>query len=402
MMPSNLARIDVCALALAQLSLALAACAALHQRPEVSAPQPAVEVVAPEPTAADITAGEWLALGRSALEAGELHKATSCLDSAVSRDPRLIEAHFLLGQIAERGQRFEEAVGHYRALLAQAPNHRIALRALGNLLLTRTKDFSAGVKLFAQALEGAPFDPEWLNAQALFSWHAGDTEGARDCLRKLLSRHPSDATAYETLTLIAIAQGEHRLADLFSKRALELAPEDAIAHHGRALFLMSTLESGDRAGAAAHLRRALEIDPELTEAWFNLGNLALAHRDYALAHQAFERTRALDPDHPGLNLRLAWTFEGLRDERGAPRLSEAVEHYEQQLSRAAQDVEALIGLARLCEGPLKELDRALALYERALAALAPGAQQGEVRLARDRLQQRIDLEAELSASTKKD
>lgn len=402
MKPSNLAPGSLRALAALQLSLSLASCAAIPNPPLLSARQPAAGSLAPEPAPLEPSAPEWLARGRRAFEAGQLGEADSCLKSAVSRDPSLVEAHFLLGQIAERGLRFEAAVDHYRALLSLSPNHRIALRALGNLLLTRVNDFAAGAALFAKALESAPFDPEWLNAQALFSWHTGDLDGARASLYRLLSRHPDDAMAYETLTLIAIVQGERRLADLFSRRALELADGDAIAHHCRAMFLMSTLDPSDRTAAAAHLRRALQIDPTLPEAWFNLGNLALAHRDYALAHQAFSRVGDLDPDRPGLDLRLAWTFEGLRDEKGAPRLPEAVKHYERQLARSERDIEALLGLARLCEGPLKALDRALALYDRALAAPLQGSRREEVRQARDRLKQRIDLEAELGAAAAKE
>ena len=139
------------------------------------------------------------------------------------------------------------------------------------------------------------------------------------------------------------------------------------------------------------------LNPALSEAWFNLGNLALEHRDYARAHEAFEHVRRLNPDQPDLPLRLAWTFEGLRDESGKPRLRDAVAHYEAQLMASEKDVEALLGLARLFEGPLKEADRALALYERAIEALKPGRRQKEVIEARDRLKQRVALEAEVRA-----
>lgn len=380
------------------LTLCLASCAAPLPRPIDATPPVGGEELpeaAAERAAIEPSASEWLARGRSALDEGQLAEAGACLERAAAGDPDLLEAHFLLGQIAERGRRFEAALGHYRAIVERAPNHRLALRALGNLLLTKVRDFAAGAALFAEALESAPFDAEWLNAQALFLWRAGDADGARARLHKLLSRTPDDAVAHETLALIALAQGERRLAELFTQRALELAPGDAIAHHCRALFLMSAPDSADRDEAAAHLERAVEIDPGLAEAWFNLGSLALAHRDHARAIQAFEKVRALDPAHPGLLLRLAWTFEGLRGADGAPRIEEAAAHYEQLLANSPQEVEALLGLANLFEGPLKALDRALPLYERALAALEPGARQEAVRQARDRLKQRIDLEAEL-------
>ena len=364
----------------------LASCASAPKPPATADLPPATIDDAPAPPPIEPTADEWLTRGKAALEAGDLEGAETSLGKAAAASPELVEARFWLGQTAEKSRRFDKASGHYQELLERAPTHRPTLRALGHLLLTRTKDFATGTAIFERALASAPFDPEWLNAKALFLWNKGNATAAEETLRKLLARHPNNATAYETLTLIAREQ-----------RALEHAPEDADAHHCRALFLLSALDGKGRAEAAFHLREAVRLNPALSEAWFNLGNLALEHRDYARAHEAFEHVRRLNPDQPDLPLRLAWTFEGLRDESGKPRLRDAVAHYEAQLMASEKDVEALLGLARLFEGPLKEADRALALYERAIEALKPGRRQKEVVEARDRLKQRVALEAEVRA-----
>lgn len=375
----------------------LVSCASAPKPPATADLPPATIDDAPAPPPIEPTADEWLTRGKAALEAGDLEGAETSLGKAAAASPELVEARFWLGQTAEKSRRFDKASGHYQELLERAPTHRPTLRALGHLLLTRTKDFATGTAIFERALASAPFDPEWLNAKALFLWNKGNATAAEETLRKLLARHPNNATAYETLTLIALTSGKRRLADLFSQRALELAPEDADAHHCRALFLLSALDGKGRAEAAFHLREAVRLNPALSEAWFNLGNLALEHRDYARAHEAFEHVRRLNPDQPDLPLRLAWTFEGLRDESGKPRLRDAVAHYEAQLMASEKDAEALLGLARLFEGPLKEADRALALYERAIEALKPGRRQKEVIEARDRLKQRVALEAEVRA-----
>ena len=335
----------------------LASCASAPKPPATADLPPATIDDAPAPPPIEPTADEWLTRGKAALEAGDLEGAETSLGKAAAASPELVEARFWLGQTAEKSRRFDKASGHYQELLERAPTHRPTLRALGHLLLTRTKDFATGTAIFERALASAPFDPEWLNAKALFLWNKGNATAAEETLRKLLARHPNNATAYETLTLIALTSGKRRLADLFSQRALELAPEDADAHHCRALFLLSALDGKGRAEAAFHLREAVRLNPALSEAWFNLGNLALEHRDYARAHEAFEHVRRLNPDQPDLPLRLAWTFEGLRDESGKPRLRDAVAHYEAQLMASEKDVEALLGLARLFEGPLKEADR---------------------------------------------
>jgi tetratricopeptide (TPR) repeat protein len=298
------------------------------------------------------------------------------------------------GLSAETARRLNEATRHYEAALAREPNHRQALQRLGKLLLKKREGLARGIELSSIALKSAPFDPEWLNARALFLLRAGNVEAAKADLRQLLSRSPKDSAAYATLTRIALAQGERGLAELFSKRGLELAPNDAVAHLCRAL----AIDGSHPTSAARSLRRAIELDPTLTEAWFELGNLALEHRDYRQAHEAFERVQALDPDHLGLSLHLAWTFEGLRSEDGMPRLAEARALYERHLEQAPNDAEALLDLAKLFAGALKEPAKALPLYERALAAMQHGPRREAARQAFERVKQRVELGAEVEAA----
>jgi tetratricopeptide (TPR) repeat protein len=103
------------------------------------------------------------------------------------------------------------------------------------------------------------------------------------------------------------------------------------------------LEDRDPDAAADAYRRALALDPELTDAYVNLGRLrheAGEPREAArLYHLALERT----PDDPVLHFNLALALE---DTRGAEA---AILHYEQALALDPDFADAHYNLAGLYE-----------------------------------------------------
>ncbi|HEY5047298.1 MAG TPA: tetratricopeptide repeat protein, partial [Rhizomicrobium sp.] len=77
-------------------------------------------------------------------------------------------------------------------------------------------------------------------------------------------------------------------------------PDRATKEHSEAQRCLSRRDS---ARAVAHLRRAVEIAPQFTAAWNQLGMLAYQARQYADAEANFRRALEADPD----------AFERVRD-----------------------------------------------------------------------------------------
>jgi tetratricopeptide (TPR) repeat protein len=87
-------------------------------------------------------AGEWhgdqaawvaasVNLAAALLALGELEEARQRATEAVEAAPESVNAHFLLGRVLERLGAREEALGHYRRVLALQPDHAQARDALG-------------------------------------------------------------------------------------------------------------------------------------------------------------------------------------------------------------------------------------------------------------------------------
>jgi len=103
------------------------------------------------------------------------------------------------------------------------------------------------------------------------------------------------------------------------------------------------LEDDDPGGACGAYGKALELDPDLVDAWVNLGRIAhqagSAGEAVRLYHHALERS----PDDPVIHFNLALALE---DARGA---APAASHYEKALELDPSFADAHFNLAALCE-----------------------------------------------------
>jgi tetratricopeptide (TPR) repeat protein len=117
------------------------------------------------------------------------------------------------------------------------------------------------------------------------------------------------------------------------------AKAQAVAEFERGL----DLEDDDPGGACTAYGKALELDPDLVDAWVNLGRIAhqagSAGEAVRLYHHALERS----PEDPVIHFNLALALE---DARGA---APAASHYEKALELDPSFADAHFNLAALCE-----------------------------------------------------
>jgi tetratricopeptide (TPR) repeat protein len=117
----------------------------------------------------------------------------------------------------------------------------------------------------------------------------GAEEAARMHLERALAIYPLEATALTGLARLELAAGNPRAAEEHLQRAKQVHASKWVRYHmGRAKLALGNPEAAAREFAAA-----LELDPSLVDAQFNLGQVLfhLGRKDEARA--AFERTLAL-------------------------------------------------------------------------------------------------------------
>ncbi|MEE9614189.1 MAG: tetratricopeptide repeat protein [Thermodesulfobacteriota bacterium] len=143
------------------------------------------------------------------------------------------------------------------------------------------------------------------------------------------------------------------------------------------------LERGMWAAAIAEFEKALRVDPAYARAYNNIG---LAYDGRGMEKEAvesYERALVMEPEflEPRVNLANFYYGKGF--------FEEAVDEYEKALAIEPRSATAHFNLGLAYMNGLKEYDKALYHFDRALEEEPRSAGAGEVRRARDMLNERI-------------
>lgn len=166
---------------------------------------------------------------------GRFAQAEELLHHTVQLDPRQGSAFLLLGFLASRGNRLEEATTHYRQAVAVRPDFPEAWFNLGNVLQRQ-----------------------------------GELDEAIASYRRALAYQPRFAAALLNLGNVFKAQGLFEEAIVQYEQALALQPGYAEVHINRGNALA---EVGRFDEAEASYRRGMELRPDLAETSGSLGSL---------------------------------------------------------------------------------------------------------------------------------
>jgi len=191
--------------------------------------------------------------------------------------------------------------------------------------------------------------------QAIEMHRAGDLAGARVLYEKILKTFPKHADALHLLGLIKLKERNHAEAIRLIRRAVAIAPSNALYH---AHLAEAYRKSGDNRLAEGECRLALRCDPKISEAnnllglirldandpegagecfsaaidaagsgpacrdaMLNLSAALLRTGDYRMAAQFAGLVLKLTPNNP-----LAWTNLGMA-QRGMGKFAEAMEAF---------------------------------------------------------------------------
>lgn len=166
---------------------------------------------------------------------------------------------------------------------------------------------------------------------------AGEWTKAVSEFKKALKTDPTHAGAYNNLG-IAYERLGHKEVQTQFERAIQLQPDFTQAHFNLSRVLMKT---GHNADAIAELQRTIQIDPNHMGALNMLGTALGRQQRFTEAQSVLERAVALNPNHAELRSNLGAAYAGLG------RLPEAVAQFEAALRLDPNDPEAQENLKRV-------------------------------------------------------
>ena len=248
--------------------------------------------------------------------AGRHAEAIAFARAAAARAPEDVEALVTLG-LAQAEQDIDAAIACFTRGLARAPHHTLARYNLA-LLYRRVDRLDDAIAELQRVVDVEP-RPEVLHALGAALWHRGQASRAVEALEAAIDGDTRYADAHHLLGVIRTAGRDWAGAAAALRRALELRPHVAATHVTLARVLRA---AGDESGAARHaaegerLRIAAEREQE-ARVWTSLGTARLEQGDALAALDAFRRAVGVLATYAPAHFQTGRALDRLGDREGA-------------------------------------------------------------------------------------
>ena len=262
---------------------------------------------------------------------------------------------FRVGRCYEHQQQWNDALRQYQKALQADSTYAPALAALGHLYLLDKSKTPLAVEVLSRAVKLRP------------------TPATRIDLGAALVRanRPAEAVPYleaavqeEASIEAKVALARAYVAAEQLDKAMPLYEDIDVALEAPAVDLLQAGNAASKAKdyerAKLLLNRALEKDPQLSDAYYRLGVVELMSKNYEAAVQHFVKKTEMDPKSAMAYVNMGIAYQGLG------RLPDALTAYRQATHQAPNSVQAWVTLGQA----LSSADSALAAqkaYARAVA-----------------------------------
>ncbi len=302
----------------------------------------------------NIAAAVGIASAASAL--GQWDKAIDAAESAVRIDPSMVEPRVVLSKAYLRSDKYKDAKDQLDVLVTKKP-----------------------------------FELEYWKQLAYCSKKLGDQAGMAYADKKVIELDKANVESRLRLGAYEVSKREYKAAFDIYKELAALTPQNPEVFKN---LYEITLNSGDKASAAAYLKKYIAFNPSDPIAQRNLGLLYYDVKNYDAALAAFRGAVKLDPTVKGVykpyaeivmtrgpkeDLLTALSGAVAADEADGPmygtlagiyqkqgNCAKAIDLYQNALARNPKDVSILSGLAK-CQAKTGAVDAAVISYEQVVA-----------------------------------
>ncbi len=231
-------------------------------------------------------------------------------------------ARDLLAQMAERRETDEnayhgEVVPYYPKTLPNGPESELYLAVAQ---VSQKTNLNRGIQDLAAAIEKYRPDRMEFYLQLADAWKdSGQIDKALPLYEEAVRRQPDSLIALQRLGFSLRSLGQLARAAEILKRALAVGARDAATWHQLGLVYLGQCSTSD--GLAA-FQKAIDLDPDMSEAHNSLGGVRLEGGDLSRAEPAFREAIRIQPDYAEAHSNLASVLAS------AGRIGEARSHFE--------------------------------------------------------------------------
>jgi tetratricopeptide (TPR) repeat protein len=240
----------------------------------------------------------WVELAYVQFELRQYAAAENTLLKAVSTSNEPHEILFLAGNLYLKLGDYPKALTYYKKLLGEQKTLPKDLRAHLNFNAALAYYYRDNVRLaeihFRSTRRIDPHFPKINESLGELLLRRGAYAEAIDCLKEALTNEQYSWIGHYMLGTAYAKMYDWRRAHDEFVIAVEMDPNEPRAWHmcGEALLALHRLDEAER-----YLRKALELNPQLTDAVVDFAFLLLRRGDFQRARELFEQALQLEPHH---------------------------------------------------------------------------------------------------------
>lgn len=225
------------------------------------------------------------------------------------------------------------------------------------LALLEAGNAGAACPALKKLCDARPSDPQAWHFLGICHNALGNTLEAEKCLRTAIACQSPSAYTYSNLGTLLVKQDRFDEAMPFFERAVEINPELADAYVGLAYV---HLQQGRFREAETACERAARMAPELAEAHYTRGLICTAQKDWTSAIKHYDRSLQLNPGNSNAHNNLGIAYASLND------LDRAIASYQSAIRIDRGNHKAHVNLGISC-AQKRMFPEAISEYRAALA-----------------------------------
>jgi tetratricopeptide (TPR) repeat protein len=269
---------------------------------------------------------------------GKLEEAIATYREAAKLDPKNAEAQEGIGWGLMQTGRHEEAEDPLRAAIRLDPDDAYPYGWL-TFVLQEQEKYEESIP-YAERF--VAMKPEDLDGHARLGWGLGMAGRRREAItayKRALEMKPDDVAALYGVGLFQYEVGDYKEAIEALEKSVFLSPQSNANADAYSLIAAARMWLGDLPDAIRANEEAVKLDPELLEAWQNLGQCYMEAGQFEKAIASLEKVLRLGPGIPDTRYLLGLAHFKLGNQSAALEQCDALDALD---SHKAQELRAVL------------------------------------------------------------